>query len=251
MSIYTHKILLFWLIYIVTIIGSIGIAGYTGILQNGFLFDKSHLTFVIFGFWMISEIIIGFIIYNSSKQLSNLQLIKKWLKENPLTDITIIDGVITLKSDTTYYTLKNDWFSRHINNLILRYTQSSRKSSFNQKILLDSLSDKIFTKNNWAYNSSTTIILLGLVGTVVGIILTFYPFLDATVIIDVNRIKESLGLIFAGVGAAFYPSAFSAIICVFLQFLDKILSIASAEIVDEITNLSETYILPCLEKTDE
>jgi hypothetical protein len=251
---YRHQLFLTWLVYIVSIVTIISAAGVFGLIQLGFRLDKSFLSLAISVFYILSESYLGYLVVKTSKELVYSHDIGKFLDHTPNATFKLENDLVKIEdgNGTELKTIKPSFLAEHITNLIQRSQHwSGKKPRLDQRVLLDTLSDRIFEKNSFSYLSKEIVLFSGLVGTIIGIILTFYPFMDPAHPLDLTNIQNNLPAVFGGVGAAFFPSAFSAVYAVFLTFNDKLLTRGSGDLTNLITTISETHVVPVLEKRDE
>ncbi|MCS7317093.1 MAG: MotA/TolQ/ExbB proton channel family protein [Candidatus Dojkabacteria bacterium] len=153
-----------------------------------FIYDKSYLSILILFVWIFFEIKIGKDIYLLAK---NSYIMEK-------------------KSEEVLLKYKNTYFHEFLNS----ENKIQYKSYIQQKM------DKKL-EFNWIMLN--IMIFLGLIGTIVGIIITFYPFINEENNLQITNIKNILPTIFSGLGVAFFPSLASAIFCTLMIVSDRIL----------------------------
>jgi hypothetical protein len=252
---YKHSLLLKWLIYIVAVTAIIGTTWITGLLNIGFSLDKSYLTYVITIFYVMAEMYIAYRVVQTSDELVDTHNTGVYLDSIRQPGFSVQnDKVYIVDEDdkTVFRELTAPNLTSHIRNLVKRSQHwSGKKPRLDQRVLIDSLGDQIFEKNSFPYLAIEIILYAGLVGTILGIIMTFYPFMDPAHPLDLTKIQANLPTVFGGVGAAFLPSLFSAVLAVFMTFNNKILLKGSNDLIDNITTISETHVVPVLEKRDE
>lgn len=99
----------------------------------------------------------------------------------------------------------------------------SQKMRKNHEIINDDIEKKLNKKLEFNWIAMNIMVFMGLIGTIVGIIITFYPFIVDVSMISTDAIKNVLPIIFSGLGIAFFPSLVSAIFSVNLIISDRIL----------------------------
>jgi hypothetical protein len=250
---YKHQLFLTWLVYIVSVISIVVLAGYFGIIQMGFALDKSHLSEILTGFYVLSEVYLGYLVIKTSRELTYSHDIGKFLDHTPDAQFKLENDVVVVENTTgKTQTIKPSFLAEHITNLIQRSQHwTGKKKKLDQGLLLDAISDRIHDSNNYSQHALMIILFSGFIGTVIGIIWTFLPFMDPNNPLDLTNIQAHLPTVFGGVGAAFFPSAFSAVYSLFMLFNDRLLSRGSNDLTYVITTISETHVVPVLEKNNE
>lgn len=257
MQYYKHKLFLRYLVFIVFVLSIFGAAFLTGILGLAIKYDKSYLVLLITCVYVSAELYIGRLVYGTSKELMITHQINDILSETVNPQFKIYNNELYVvsegtESEATGERLESCTLVQHIKNLVSRSQHwSGKKPRLDQRVLISTLGEKIYAKNSFASTAASVVIYLGILGTVIGIIITFWPFIDTQVVLDVPKIQQNLGQVFSGVGAAFFPSAVAYLYNIFLILDDRLLISNTTELVDDITNISETYVVPVLERRDE
>ena len=192
----------------------------------------------------------GWLTYKTSVELRQASDLSNWLEGRVIKDFKIKNGVLSILSTCgNMYTVPASYLSEHVKRLYKRSEHwQGNTRRFDQGVLLQNLQEKLFDRNSWGFHAAQMLLMFGLIGTILGIILTFWPFLSTTQVLNITAIQENLSKVFAGVGAALFPSAFSAVYAVLSMFNDKMLNSGTVELSDQITNISETYVVPTVEK---
>lgn len=99
----------------------------------------------------------------------------------------------------------------------------AKKARKNIQVFDDSIEQKLDKKLEFNWIALNIMVFMGLIGTIIGIIITFYPFIANVSLISADKIKDILPVIFSGLGVAFFPSLVSAIFSVNLIITDRIL----------------------------
>jgi hypothetical protein len=185
----------------------------------------------------------GYLVVQTSKELEAIKNLQLFLEKEDA-HLEISETHISVKNDKNNheFSLDKSIVGQHIRNIIKSKVSPDK---LGQKLYIDLLGNKIYNRNTYAQHASNLIVFFGLFGTIVGIIMTFWPYMQAGNVGNmILKIQSELGAVFSGVGAAFYPSAFAAIACIFLIINDRILMLATSELIDKITILTENYIIP-------
>jgi len=231
------KFFLLWFFYINSVIGLILLSYWMGIFQLGFQYDKSYLSFVILGWWVVAESVIGLNVWNQTREFKCLNGFKKQLAIG-----NNLNSVLAMPQ------FNNSLVANYAAYMLRRYENS--KQSFDQTQMAAALERKLMNRNSFGWLASNLIVFLGLLGTVIGIVLTFWPFINTSVAIDIARIQTHLSSIFAGVGAAFFPSIYSAIFCVFILISDRISNNSTHALLNELMAVLETDVIAHVEYTN-
>jgi MotA/TolQ/ExbB proton channel family len=136
--------------------------------------------------------------------------------------------------------------SDHIRDLALKArTQGGGK--LDQTLLLRSLADKLRGSNGFGAFASDTLMKLGLLGTVIGFIIMLAPIagLDAS---DRALMKSSMGLMSDGMAVAMYTTLGGLVGSILLKFQYYMLDAATAKVFSGAVALTETRVVPELER---
>ena len=134
----------------------------------------------------------------------------------------------------------------HIRDLALKArTQGGGK--LDQTLLLRSLADKLRGSNGFGAFASDTLMKLGLLGTIIGFIIMLAPIagLDAS---DRALMKSSMGLMSGGMAVAMYTTLAGLVGSILLKFQYYMLDAATAKVFSRAVALTETRVVPELER---
>ena len=243
-SITTHKVFLSWLIYfVVVVLIGLGLL-YLGIPQIAILGDHSYLTIVLLGMYAVAEIISGRQAWKISKEHLVALETKKWLNSNVLTDFSVnVDDSVTLFSDGNTFIVPVSETSNHFIGL---RDMAADGNQVDQSILLNVLSNHLHNNISIVKFLAGRVLLVGILATILGIVLAFWPLLSTGMAIEAMRLK--LGGFFAGMAVAFIPTAVSFVFKIALDFGTKILTSGGDEITNLVARIGETKILPFLQR---
>ena len=241
-----HKVFLTWLIYfVIVILVGAGLC-YLGIPQIAIMSDHSYLTTVLLGMYAISEILSARQAWKMSSELLIAQQAKEWLKSNNMVSLVFSDETVLFLSNTATHTVKP---SETANHFIALRDMAANGHKVDQSILLDVLSDRLNSKISFIEFVAGRVVWVGILATILGVILAFWPLLSGDMSVDTIRLK--LGGFFSGIAVAFIPTAASFVFKIALDFGTNILNNAADEIVNLVARGSETKILPFLEKNSK
>ena len=234
---FSKKFFLIWFFYINSVVGLILLSYWMGIFQLGFFYDKSYLSFVILAWWAIAETVIGLNVWNQAKEFKALENFKKQI----MIDKNLARALMMPEYKNTLVATYSEY--------LLRRNMNS-KQPIDQTQMAAALERRLMNRSSFGWLASNLMVFLGLLGTVIGIVLTFWPFIDTTVVIDVARIQTHLSSIFSGVGAAFFPSIYSAVFCMFILISDRIFNNSTHKLLNDLTAFFETNLLHHMEDTN-
>lgn len=251
-----HKLFLKWLIYISSVIGLMSLGVVTGLFEKAILFDKSYLIIVMTALWILVEIKLAktaIVLSNNINQIKHLYL---WCKEHRKdlkiyvrSKMIIVSGFSSKDQSTKTLSINNKFIVSFANKLFDRKFNNSNYALGSSDILKN-LEDELFD-NNTANHYNAIILLIGVIGTVVGIIMTLWPFISLTDLTNLNELMANAGSVWAGIGTALFPSAISLLYSILLMFNDKIIISGSTEMIRVTTDLTESFLLSHMVDEDE
>ncbi len=136
--------------------------------------------------------------------------------------------------------------SDHIRDLALK-ARTQGGGRLDQTLLLRSLADKLRGSNGFGAFASDTVMKLGLLGTIIGFIIMLAPIagLDAS---DRALMKSSMGLMSDGMAVAMYTTLAGLVGSILLKFQYYMLDAATAKVFSGAVALTETRVVPELER---
>jgi hypothetical protein len=250
MTMIEHKTFLHWLLYISVI--AVGICGllFLQLPQLVVSHDHSYLSVVLIAMYAFAELAGCY----QAVRISRLQRILL----NTLDFLKIngnLNGVMALDDGSTRLSTSSGMtmvipaciFSEHINALLAKSKNSESGSQLNQRILIDSFSEKVYFNAEIVDFVASRIVWVGILATILGVIIAFWPFLQAG--LNIDALKNNIAGFFSGVAVAFIPTAVSFVFKIALDINSRILMGGVNEIVENATIASESYIIPYLERT--
>lgn len=137
----------------------------------------------------------------------------------------------------------------HIRNLAIK-AQTQGTGRLDQTLLLRSLADRLRGSNAFGAFASDTLIKLGLLGTIIGFIIMLAPIagIDAT---DRAIMKSSMGLMSDGMAIAMYTTLAGLVGSILLKIQYYMLDAATARVFSQAVTLTETRVVPALERLHE
>jgi hypothetical protein len=241
----THKLFLSWLLYITVVIFAIIGMTFLGLPQIMIRHDHSHLSLVLLVVYVFGEIFAGVQVLSVSKQHRSLTEALKWLRENALSDVMSTDDAVVLVSQNgSHFRIAASPFANHVSALCDR-AKNDPKHRIDQRILMDVLASKLERNASIGEFFASQIIWIGILATVGGVVMAFWPFMQAGVNLDAMR--NNLGAFFAGIAVAFIPCTASFLFKIALNVNGRLLNEGVEETLDVATVISETHIIPYLE----
>jgi len=136
--------------------------------------------------------------------------------------------------------------SDHIRNLVVK-AEMQRSGRIDQTLLLRSLADRLRGSSGFGAFASDTLMKLGLLGTIIGFIIMLAPIagLDAT---DRAMMKSSMGLMSDGMAIAMYTTLAGLVGSILLKIQYYMLDAATARVFSQAVTLTETRVVPALER---
>lgn len=254
----THKIFLLWLLYFVLTIFGWGCLLYLGLPQIALFYDHSYLTYLLFGLYISAEILSGRQAWNVSKENQIADDVIKWFSENTLHDTTINDdGSINLIAKQTMmnnrqcthefvvHSVPSSFIAEHFSLLCTKANANQKR--IRQDTIIDIIADRLYHKTMIAEFISARIVWIGILATILGVIMAFWPMIDG---VSIDAMKTNLGVFFGGIAVAFIPTAVSFVFKIILDFNSKIISGGVRDLVDKIACASETSLLPIIDNED-
>lgn len=248
----THKTFLYWLIYITAVVFAAIGATMFGLPQLTLAYDHSHLTVVLVLIYFLAEALSGIQVVSISRESRMVAETLAWLDEFVIVKMRLFNDRVELigepgVSETRSHVLviPNSPFADHLRALWYR-TDKYGESSINQRVLIDTLSDRLWDKVATTEFFASRIVWLGILATIVGVIMAFWPFMAAGM--TVEMIRANLAGFFGGIAVAFIPTAVSFVFKIALDVNTFILSRGVHETVDRATIASEAHVVPYLER---
>src|SRR5271155_1862160 len=136
--------------------------------------------------------------------------------------------------------------AEHIRDLAMK-ARTQGRGRLDQTLLLRSLADRLRGSNGFGAFASDTVIKLGLLGTIIGFIIMLAPIagLDAS---DRALMKSSMGLMSDGMAVAMYTTLAGLVGSILVKIQYYALDAATAQVFSQAITLTETRIVPTLER---
>ena len=237
-----HKLFLRWLVYFVLVVFAVVAGWYFDIIPFILKHDQSYLTYAIAVFYVLTELYLGIQSFRISKELLLVNQGVDILSTQNLSSIEDDGDTIVIKHGDVEERLERSILVNHINNLLRRRAMNR----VDQQALLNLAADQAFARSERGLFMADIITLLGLLGTMVGLIIAFFPFFEGD--FDITRGQEILTHLFNGISVAFFTTATAIACSILIRVNAKHLESGLQELIDSITVISETSIIPVIER---
>ena len=137
-------------------------------------------------------------------------------------------------------------FADHIRNLVVK-AEAQGAGRLDQTLLLRTLADQLRGSNGFGAFAGDSVMKLGLLGTIIGFIIMLAPIagLDTS---DRALMKSSMGLMSDGMAVAMYTTLAGLVGSILLQIQYYALDGATAQAFAQAVTLTETRVVPALER---
>jgi len=136
----------------------------------------------------------------------------------------------------------------HIRDLA-RKARTQGAGRLDQTLLLRALADRLRGSNGFGAFASDTLMKLGLLGTIIGFIIMLAPIAGLDVA-DHTLLKSSMGLMGDGMAVAMYTTLAGLVGSILLKVQYYMLDAATARVFSRAVRLTETHVVPALERHD-
>ncbi len=243
MTFLTHKVFLFWLLYIVIVLFGWAALFFMGLPQIALHYDHSYLTYLLFGMYLTAEILSGRQAWRVSNENKIADDVIRWFSKHALIETEILDNdAVLLTSNSDVYQLPKSAIAGHLALLSLKAKAGQRR--IRQDMIIDVTADRLYERNMIAEFISSRIVWVGILATILGVIMAFWPMIDGT---SIDSMKSNLGAFFGGIATAFIPTAVSFVFKIVLDFNSKIIGSGLRDLIDKIAVVSETSVLPVID----
>lgn len=241
----THKIFLYWLLYLALMGFAAVVMILLGLPQLAFEHDKSYLSVALVAMYFLAEAMSGKQAIWISRQHRNLLETTAWMEGKQLQSLTMVtDGSVIMGAKGSGWTVIPGPFADLIRSLATQRANGPTRK-MDQQELLDAFAEHLERRISIGDFIASRIVWVGILATIIGVIMAFWPFQQAGMSIDAMR--SNLGEFFSGVAVAFIPTAVSFIFKITLDLNSKILQNGISEMIEMATSLCASHIVPRLE----
>lgn len=249
---FTHKIFLLWLLYAVIVVFGWGALFYLGLPQTALHYDRSYLTYILFGSYLVAEILSARQAWRMSEENRIADAAIAWFSKFRLSKTTLNDdGSVVLHAEpakngeVSSHRIQPSALAEHFYLLCVKANAGQRK--IRQDTIIDVTADRLYDTTMIAEFLASRIVWIGILATILGVIMAFWPMIDG---VSIDTMRENLGSFFGGIAVAFIPTAVSFVFKIVLDFNTKIISSGVRNLIDKIASVSEVALLPILDHED-
>lgn len=240
-----HKIFLYWLLYCAVIVFSGAVSFFMGLPQLVISADESYLTILLIGMYLLAEFMGGQQIIWTSRLHRVTGDALAWLRNNKLTHINRSqNGSVTMSAHESVHAIPAGSLADLISSLRDKEANGAG-GQVEQVMLMDGFEERLHQNTGAAEFLASRIVWVGILATIVGVIMAFWPFREAGMSVDAMR--SNIGQFFSGVAVAFIPTAVSFVFKIALDFNARIIGRGVSEIHEMATMASASYVIPFLE----
>ena len=141
----THRVFLFWLLYLVIVIFGLGALIYLGLPQIALHYDHSYLTMLLFGMYGTAEVLSGRQAWLISRENLIADRVIGWLSRHKLTrTATMSDGCVLLQSYDEDLLVPKSAIGEHIGLLSVKANAGQRR--IRQSTIIDVTADRLYSR---------------------------------------------------------------------------------------------------------
>jgi biopolymer transport protein ExbB/TolQ len=235
--------LLRWLILNGLAIFGLAATWYFGLLQLMVRTDRSYISILILGLYVVMTGHSLLMILNISREMNAARRTAKQVKA--------ADGVLRLVDDKLVTrdgnVLPDCRMTKHFINLFTKARLQGHEE-LDQMIMLQSLAEELKGSYRIGWFMATTLLKLGLLGTVIGFILMLSPIGHINAY-DVDTMKAALTAMSSGMAVALLTTLAGLVAGILLTVQYYMLDDASGKLFALITEISEVYIVSAIERS--
>ena len=243
----THRVFLFWLLHLVLVIFGIGVLLLLGLPQMALRHDRSYLTLLLFAMYGTAEVLSGWHAWAISEDNRTVDRVIRWLTWHKLGHIAIKkdESVQLLKAESTNpldrCVVQRSAIADHLTMLCAKADAGQR--TIDQGTMLDITAEGLYARALIGDFIAAQIVWVGILATIVGVILAFWPMIDG---VSIDAMRTNLGQFFGGIAVAFIPTAVSFVCKITLDINTRIIASGVRQLVEKIAYVAETKVLPFL-----
>jgi hypothetical protein len=218
-----------------------------GVPQMALRYDRSYLTLLLFVMYGVAEVLSGRQAWMISENNRVLDRVIRWLSWHKIGHIAIKkdESVQLLEAHATTplerCVVPASALTDHLTMLCAKANAGQR--SIQQGTMLDVTAERLYARALIGDFIAAQIVWVGILATIVGVILAFWPMIDG---VSIDAMRSNLGRFFGGIAVAFIPTAVSFVCKITLDINTRIIVSGVRELVEKITWVAETEVLPFL-----
>jgi hypothetical protein len=232
----THRVFLIWLLYATLVVFATMAAAATGLPGIVLQYDHSYLSVVMVVLFVIAEVFAGRSAWIISEEDRRVSDIEEWIRGQTATLVPSPTGV-TMRRDDGQTMTPSGISQEHLMSI---QKMAETGKSFDQRFIMELTTERLHRKASVTEFISGRIVWVGIFATVMGVILSFWPFMTTGA--NIEQIQGRLGEFFSGVAVAFIPTAISFVLKIFLDVSDRILRDGIDDVTERLAYVTETRI---------
>lgn len=247
-----HKVFLYWLLYIIVVVFAAGAMTLMGLPQIILIHDHSYLSLVLMVMYVFAEFFAGQQAIAISRLHRSVSDGLIWLRSHKLLDMRFDEngGVSMLGEDASGAMASHSYiaspFTKHLRALSDKTNNTRDGDGIDQHFLIEGFAEGLYRRSSIGDFIASRIVWVGIFATILGVIVAFWPFLQAG--LSIEAMKNNIGGFFAGVAVAFIPTAVSFVFKIALDFNSRIVGSGVSEVIEMATESCESHVIPFLER---
>lgn len=241
----THRIFLIWLIYATLVAFGLAAAVATGLASLILAHDHAHLSAAMVLLFLLAEGLAGRQAFRiSAEHRAVTEARRFWDRCRPGTprmERGPSGDVLVMAEGYGAHAVPKGALASHLR-AITRVAEAGTRPE--QTLLLDLAAEGLHRRASIPEFFAARIVWVGILGTVLGVVMAFWPFMAAGS--DIDRMRGHLGSFFAGIAVAFIPTALSFVLKIALDLSNRILTDGADAVLEAMARFTETRVLPQL-----
>lgn len=236
MKLRENRLMLIWLFCVGVMFFGCVVAyfqGWWGMINAG---DHSKLSFVSFGLFLIGLAINGKNALWINREFKNAVHFSQLSKNPPLKGAVL---------NAAWKDSDHSLVSQHIINLH-QIADKQKNGEVDQSALIEIMVAEYEVKESWTRHIAMTLASLGLLGTLVGFVMSMSG-LDTMMSMDKTAMISGLSTAIHGMTTAFYATIIAVIFgALFLELLHRLVINTTTKLLVVLAKLGEVYVIPSL-----
>jgi len=239
-----HQLLLRWLLFVTAVAIGLIVTWHQGLFHILFKNDSSNLSIVIVIVFAVSTMHAGWLILRLSKYINQVNTASRLMDRDQESQISVKNDEVVVGYSAV---LPEGPMTYHIQNLARRLNNASEPHQFahDQSQLLEALSKRIRSPQEFGWLIADLMIKLGLLGTVIGFILMLQS-VPTVSDLDIATIQTMLSKMSDGMRVALFTTLCGLIGGILAGIQYHMADRGADELIAGITEVSEVHVTPRL-----
>lgn len=242
-----HLVFLIWLLYATVVGFAAAVATAYGLPQTILHHDHAHLGMAMLCLYLVAEAIAGWQAFRVSQaRVMSRALLQTLERHAPLRFVasdTTSRGLMFATNGGGMLRVGPGPLTDGLRGLVDMHERGAVPS---QDVLLSLTAARLHARVALVEFIAGRIVWIGILATVVGVIMAFWPFIAAGA--DLERLRSDLSGFFAGVAVAFIPTALSFVLKIALDTSARIVEMGVDWVLEDAALVGETHVIPALSK---